>query len=189
MSDIKLESVGRAGEAVLQNLLQLYTHDFSEHWAGTARGDLNASGRFPDYPLESYWVEERHLALLLRVCGVVAGFCLVNDAGHTGRPVDANVGEFFVARKYRRCGMGTQFAHALFEMRAGIWEVAVARSNVGALDFWRSAIQSHPDIASVEEIDSASSEWNGTVFRFEVDSTKADEFPASARLRGPLIEK
>ena len=167
MSDIELEPVGRAEEGVLQSLLQLYMHDFSVHWAGTARGDLNASGRFAEYPLERYWVEPHHSALLLRVGGMIAGFSLVNDVGHTGRFVDANVAEFFVARKYRRCGIGTKFAHRLFAMRAGVWEIAVAQKNVGALGFWRLAIRSCPKTANMEEIDLISSEWNGPVLRFE----------------------
>ena len=49
----------RAGEKpVLANLMQLYIHDFSEHWAGTSNGELQHDGRFADYPyLDSYWSE------------------------------------------------------------------------------------------------------------------------------------
>src|SRR6188768_4193297 len=99
MSKIQLEEVGRADEAILQSLIQLYTHDFSEHWAGTPKGELNASGRFPDYPLKPYWTETGHTALLLRIDDQLAGFALLNQLGPSGRPVDANIAEFFVVRK------------------------------------------------------------------------------------------
>ena len=37
----------RGDGAVLQNLFQLYTHDFSEFWAGSARGELPGEGACP----------------------------------------------------------------------------------------------------------------------------------------------
>ena len=36
---------------VIQNLIQLYTHDFSEFWGGTSRGNLNAAGLIRCIPL------------------------------------------------------------------------------------------------------------------------------------------
>lgn len=168
MNDIQLEAVGRGEETVLQNLLQLYTHDFSVHWAGTPKGELDALGRYPDFPLEPYWTGERHTALLVRVHGQIAGFALINDSAHGGEPVDANVAEFFVVRKYRRGGIGTQVAHALFDMRPGIWEAAIARKNVTALTFWRTAVRSHPRTTNIDERDMTCASWNGPVLRFEI---------------------
>jgi len=168
MSKIHVEAIDRSGEPILQSLLQLYTHDFSEHWAGTRKGDLNALGRFPDYPLESYWTDAGHSALLLRIEDQLAGFALLNRDGHSGRPVDANIAEFFVVRKYRRGGVGTRFAHGLFKMRSGSWEAAVARKNVGALLFWRRVAQGYSGMADLEEVDVASADWNGPVLRFRI---------------------
>ncbi len=45
----------RSDTRIIQNLIQLYTHDFSEFWGGSERGDLNAEGRFEEYPLDQYW--------------------------------------------------------------------------------------------------------------------------------------
>ncbi len=42
-----------AEEHIIQNMMQLYVHDFSELWAGTDRGELEDDGFFPEYPLES----------------------------------------------------------------------------------------------------------------------------------------
>ena len=168
MRNIHVTAVDRADESILQNLFQLYTHDFSEHWAGTRDGDLNAFGRFPEYPLESYWTEAGNAALLLQVEGHVAGFALLNRHGRSGQPVDANIAEFFVVRKYRRSGIGTNFAHDLFKARTGNWEAAVSRKNLAALGFWRSAVRGYPGVTDHRELDIASPDWSGLVLRFGV---------------------
>ena len=62
---MSLTGAERAQAPIIQNLVQLYTHDFSEFWGGTARGDLNAQGLFPAYPLDEYWSHERWAALLI----------------------------------------------------------------------------------------------------------------------------
>jgi hypothetical protein len=39
----------------LENLFQLYIHDFSEQWADRAEGEIEEDGRFAPYPyLEAY---------------------------------------------------------------------------------------------------------------------------------------
>ena len=79
-----MSGVERAQAPIIQNLMQLYTHDFSEFWGGTARGDLNAQGLFPAYPLDEYWSQEHWAAMLIWCDRALAGFCLVNDRTHTG---------------------------------------------------------------------------------------------------------
>ena len=169
MTKVELELIGPDGRETLANLFQLYTHDFSEHWAGTADGELQEDGRFAPYPfLESYWSDPDRVPLLLRAAGRIAGFCLLNRHHHGASPVDWNVAEFFVVRKHRRGGVGTAAARQVFASRPGVWEVAVARRNTGALAFWRGAIDSHPKVQGMHELETASN-WDGTVFRFNVE--------------------
>ena len=62
MPKVELEPAGpRAARTSLDALFQLYTHDFSDYWAGTDRGELQAkTGGSPAYPyLDSYWTEPR----------------------------------------------------------------------------------------------------------------------------------
>ncbi|MGO9935746.1 MAG: GNAT family N-acetyltransferase [Steroidobacteraceae bacterium] len=157
----------RAQEPVIQNLVQLYTHDFSEFWAGTPRGDLKPDGRFDPYPLDDYWTRPGWSAALISNNGVLAGFVLTNDQAHSGRPVEHNVGEFFILRKHRRQGVGRRAAEAVFSQQPGSWEVAVARKNVRAGEFWRTTIRSSPQATNIHELDVANEMWNGPVFRFE----------------------
>ena len=74
--------------------------------------------------------------------------------------------EFFILRKYRGQGVGCVAARAIFSRYVGIWEVAVARKNRGALVFWRRAIQRSANAAQVQEIDVQNDRWNGPVLRF-----------------------
>lgn len=158
-----------AQEHVIQNLMQLYVHDFSEQWSDTKRGELGDDGLFPEYPhLESYWREDNRVPLLIKRGGNLAGFALINEHSHSGLPVDRNMAEFFIARKHRRGGVGSTAAHMIFDRYPGLWEAAVARRNVGALAFWRNAIRQHPAAHDIEENDVDTAEWKGPILRFRV---------------------
>lgn len=152
---------------IIQNLAQFYTHDFSEFWAGTSRGDLDRDGKFAAYPLDEYWVRPNWSALLIWHQAALAGFALINDLTHSGMAAHRNVGEFFILRKHRGQGVGRMAAQALFSRRPGQWEVAVARNNRAAYEFWRRIIAGAAQAASVHEFDSQSEQWNGPIFRFE----------------------
>jgi predicted acetyltransferase len=166
--NVHLTVASPAERVALENLMQLYSHDFSEHWAGRKEGDLNELGRFADYPLDAYWSEPTHIPLLIRVNEKLAGFALLNRVSHAERPVDRNMAEFFIARKYRRSGIGSLAAHQIFSRYPGRWETAIARRNAAALVFWRRAIVRHPLVVDVEEFDIATPAWNGPVISFRV---------------------
>ncbi|MBI1775892.1 MAG: GNAT family N-acetyltransferase [Proteobacteria bacterium] len=170
MADVDLRVASAEERGALENLIQLYTHDFSEQWSGTPKGELDEDGRFSPYVLDPYWQDKDHIPLLLRVEGRLAGFALLNRTSHLGDPVDRNMAEFFVARKHRRAGLGKAAVGALFSRYPGLWEIAVARRNVGALAFWRRTILQHPQIRDPEETDVRSTAWNGPVLRFRVAS-------------------
>jgi len=170
MSDIVLKPTTRADRPILDNLMQLYIHDFSEHWAGTARGELEADGKFEPYPFEDfgYWRDPDRHAFLVEREGRPIGFVLVNAHSHTGLPMDRAIAEFFIVRKHRRTGAGQAAAHAALVMQPGRWEAAVARRNIGALAFWRRAVAACPGVCEIEEVDMASELWDGPVLRFRI---------------------
>jgi predicted acetyltransferase len=167
MPTVEMQVARPQDKDTLANLMQLYMHDFSEHWSGTSDGDLLDDGRFAPYPyLDAYWQEASRVPLLLRRDGRLAGFALINgvsaDSPHRG------VAEFFIVRKHRRIGLGTAAAHAIFSRYPGQWQTAVARRNVGALTFWRNAVSRHPDVVDIETLDLNNAEWNGPVIRFRI---------------------
>ena len=167
MPNVELEACGPERRATLDALFQLYVHDFSEQWAGQDRGELEESGRFPDYPyLDLYWSEPDRSAWLIRAGGHVAGFALLNTHSHSGLPSDHDVAEFFVVRKHRRSGVGRAAALALIGGRTGQWELAVARANTQALSFWRGVAAALSP--NVDELDLDDDRWNGAILRFRV---------------------
>src|SRR5271156_2095917 len=107
---VSVTVVERAQAPIIQNLMQLYTHDFSEFWAGTARGDLNAQGLFDAYPLDEYWSNAHWAALLIWCERALAGFCLINDKTHSGLKAQRNLAEFFILRKHRGRAVGRRAA-------------------------------------------------------------------------------
>jgi predicted acetyltransferase len=163
---VEVTQAGSAHAAIIQNLMQLYTHDFSEFWAGTSRGDLDADGRFAPYPIADYWSRTHWSAGLIWCERKLAGFALINDVTHSGVPAQHNVAEFFVVRKYRGNGIGRTAAEIVFSRHPGSWEVAVARRNTRALQFWRGMIRSSSKSSSIEETDVQNDVWNGPVLRF-----------------------
>jgi predicted acetyltransferase len=158
----------------LENLFQLYIHDFSEQWADRTEGELEEDGRFSPYPnLEDYWREAGRVPLLVRRNGRLAGFALLNQISHSGDVVDHNIAEFFIVRKHRRSGLGGAAVDAIFQRYPGLWETAVARRNLPALAFWRRVIGNHPSVADLEETDVRSDAWDGWVLRYRVDKAEA----------------
>ncbi|WP_337189005.1 GNAT family N-acetyltransferase [Phenylobacterium sp.] len=165
--DVTLEPAADR-RATIENLFQFYVHDFSDFWI-EPQVDLGEDGRFPPYPpLESYWAgDPRRAAYLIRADQALAGFVLLNDHSHSGRPADFNVAEFFVARPYRRGGVGRAAALAAITPRRGQWEIAVARRNLAAQAFWRQ-IAAAAAAGDIEETDQDDDRWNGMILRFVV---------------------
>jgi predicted acetyltransferase len=152
---------------LIQNLIQLYTHDFSEFWGGTSRGDVNAQGLFDAYPLDQYWTELNWTPMLICCDRVLAGFCLVNDRTHSGLTADRNMAEFFILRKHRGRGVSQAAADIVFSCHPGLWEVAVARKNARAREFWRKTVTRSAKSSQFQELDLQDERWNGSIFRFQ----------------------
>lgn len=165
MSELEITVAQPHERTALENLMQLYVHDFSEQWADQARGEVGPDGRFEAYPLDGYWAEPERVPLLIRRGGHLAGFALLNTHSHSGRAIDRSVAEFFILRKHRRGGIGLAAARTILARYPGVWEAAVARRNTGALPFWRKVAAAYGE---VEEIDVVSDDWNGPVLRFRV---------------------
>lgn len=151
MAAVSIERAAAAQRAAIENMLQLYTHDFSQFWSGRdERGELGEDGRFDPYPyLDLYWREPDATPLLIRADGRLAGFALINRVFHSGRAADWSVAEFFVARKHRRAGIGLEAARQVFAAQPGLWEAAAAAPNLAAQAFWRRVSARYRDIEEI----------------------------------------
>src|SRR5260221_10160579 len=80
---------------VLENLLELYAHDFSEFHAI----ELGADGRFGYQHLPLYWSDPGRHAFLAKVDGRLAGLVFVNTGSEiTGTETGLEMAEVFFVR-------------------------------------------------------------------------------------------
>jgi predicted acetyltransferase len=148
--------------APLENLMQLYSYDWSE----LRPLDVTESGRFGDYPLGVYWQEEWRHPFLIRVDNKLAGFVLISTRSHlNGERGVADVAEFFVMRRYRRTGVGRAAALAVFEQFKGPWEVRQRDENTEATVFWRRVINAYTG-GKYREVRWNDAIWTGPVQSF-----------------------
>jgi len=128
-----LEPAAPSDAALLANLLELYIHDLSEVFPVR----LGPDGRYGYPHLGRYWSEPEHrFPFLIRSDGAIAGFALVSYGASGTDPVEWDVAEFFVLRRYRRAGVGRRAALLLWNRFPGPWTVRVAEGNRGGLEFW-----------------------------------------------------
>jgi predicted acetyltransferase len=148
---------------MLSNLLELYIHDLSEIFPVT----LGPDGRFGYEKLPLYWAEPAvHHAFLIKHGRHVAGFAFATHGSPASDdPEDLDVAEFFVLRGYRRLGVGSRAAVALWDSVPGHWVVRVSEANRAGLGFWSEVIRSYTSGDFVESARPGDSQlWR--VFRF-----------------------
>lgn len=169
MPDIDLQRVSLEDKPVLQRLIELYEHDFSE-FDGS---DVNEHGLFGYKYLDHYWTEEGREAHFIRVEGKLAGFVLTHPLIPSDEFCTRELAEFFILRKYRRQGVGRAVATRVFDMHPGRWWVQQYETNLASIAFWRGTIGEYTG-GNYEEI--RVPEWNGPIQVFYTPGSKgADE--------------
>lgn len=159
---IQVVSAGKPDEATLDNLMQLYLHDFSEIDGGL----ISADGRY-EYPyLSTYFTTGDRYAYLIWSDESLAGFALIKTGSEIARDDQSmDVAEFFVLRSHRLKGVGRAAFGEIVRKFPGPWIVRVQEGYQAALDFWPRAISSVSTDFDSEVIDDGRRKW--IVFRFE----------------------
>jgi aminoglycoside 6'-N-acetyltransferase I len=75
--------------------------------------------------------------------GLPVGLAAVASPPHATRGRDYRMNDFWIARKYRRQGIGRQAAFALFDQFRGKWEVGQILENEAARAFWPRIISEY----------------------------------------------
>jgi predicted acetyltransferase len=164
--EIDVVEAGADDRELIDRLVQFYAYDFSEI-LGT---DPAKSGRFDVVSLGD-WPAAGHRVFVVRVDGKPAGFASVRQGSAlTGDAEVTDMSEFFVMRKYRRVGVGAQFACYLFGAHPGRWEVRELTPNVAAQAFWRAVISQYTGGAYEERI-IEDERWHGPVQSFVSETT------------------
>ena len=158
---------GESDETTLNNLMQLYLHDFSENDSS----QISAEGLF-DYPhLSTYFSEMDRHAFLIWIDESLAGFALIKKGSEIARDYQSmDVAEFFVLRSHRLKGVGLAAFGEIVRMYPGPWIIRVQDGYQAALAFWRRAI---PAVVisefESEIIEDGRRKW--MVFRFETSNS------------------
>jgi predicted acetyltransferase len=169
---VEVTPASAAERPLIEAMFQYYIYDFSEMGSpDDGEFDLEPDGTFGAYDyMDAYWREAARIPLIIRRGGKLAGFALVNDHSHSGQPLDRNMGEFFVLRKYRRAGVASAAVRAILTRYPGRWEAAMMARNLGAQGFWPRAVAAVPGVRDMVTIQGDGAEWNGPILRFVVEA-------------------
>ena len=160
MKDFELRPAALADRLPISRMLELYQHDLSD----VSDQDLDSDGQY-GYPLEKCWFNPRCNALVFLVAGKYAGFALVDDSVSL-QENEHCLTQFFVVKKYRRQGIGSEAAKRVFDLIRGRWEVGQMRRNIPAQAFWRRVINEYTGGHFVEH-ELVDEDWDGLLQCFE----------------------
>ncbi len=166
MMDLQVRLATADDRVPIARMLELYQHDLSDLWDQ----DLDLHGEY-GYALDSYWRHPKCHAFVFRAAGKYAGFALVdNSVSLPGN--ELWMAQFFVLKKYRRCGVGSAAARQVFDQVRGRWEVGQMPENVSAQAFWRRVIAEYTGGRFVEHALN-DARWQGLLQCFDNAPTVA----------------
>ena len=160
MPDIRFRVAQWQDKPVLSRRLELYQYDLSEVWPQT----LNEHGEY-GFAVDRYLRNPRLRAYFFLVDGAYAGFGLV-DPDVSLPQNEFWMGQFFVMKRYRRMGVGTQGARFIFDQFRGKWEVGQMPLNLPAQAFWRRTIAEYTGGQYVEH-ELHDERWDGFLQCFD----------------------
>ena len=168
-SSVQVVRASPAERPLIEGLSQFYIYDFSEMQpADVDAFAFNARGAYdPFNDMADYWGRDGYHPLVIRVDGRAAGFALVNTVSHRGGAVERNMGEFFVARLYRRRGVASEAVRQILALYPGRWEAAVMERNLAAQAFWPRAI-SAAGASGLTRLEGDVEHWRGPIWAFTV---------------------
>ena len=116
--------------------MQFYNYELSQ-WYPI---DFSMTGLYSIHSKAGYWATAGVAPYLIKANGNLAGFAVVD-----GEVIDPrcayNLGYFFVARRYRKQGVGLAMFSTLLKLFPGAWEVYHLAKNQSAAQFWPSAFE------------------------------------------------
>lgn len=149
LNPIVIRKATHAEKETVQNLMMYYLYDFTEY---LPEMDVDRQGLFSYDHLEDFWSSKDKHAFVVLSDGKYAGFVLVSFNQNRQHPQGYYyMHEFFIMRKYRRQGLGSQVAVHMFDSFHGLWHVSEIRKNTPAQGFWRKVIQKYTDGSYEEE--------------------------------------
>ena len=147
----------------IQQMLEFYQYELSDIWPQ----DMDAEGRY-GYDLSRHRKAERSFAYVACMGSQHAGFALVAPALVT-RTDGFWMEQFFIHKRFRRSGLGAEFARHVFRRHPGPWEVGQMPANLAAQAFWRKVIR-ELTAGQYSEVQVTQGWWQGVAQQFRVDA-------------------
>ena len=170
-ASLEVRSAKHADKTELAALMQDYLAEF----ATFESVQQDADGHYVYPYFDHYWEDPNRYPFLFRVDGESAGFALLRfELDPVNGQGVMHMAEFFVARPYRRRGIGTRAATRLWDLFPGHWRLNVLRSNKNAYPFWRQVIG---DYTNNEYVEQAPIEAVGGAFTFSFMSASDADMP------------
>lgn len=163
--NLSIKIAGKEEFKIIKNLIPYYIYDMS----GEMDWDCNEDGRWDgSEDLPDYWEKDSHHPYLIKLDEKIVGFALMRPFPYEN---DGNeIGEFFIAKKFTRKGIGTQVAKHLFDTYRGKWLIRVLKDYKSALSFWDKVIDEHTNgqfvVTEEEYRDPFSGNWKMKFYRF-----------------------
>jgi predicted acetyltransferase len=167
---VKVELVEIVDRRTLEDLVQLYSYDFTEF----IDIDVGPDGRYDFIDVDGTFDKPTHHACFICVDNALAGFALAYEDAAFRDPSRRTwwMAEFFVLRAYRRKGVGRHAATMLFDRLGGTWEIGQIPANEPAQAFWRSVIGSYTG-GDFEEFYVDDERWTGPVQCFDARTSRS----------------
>ncbi len=138
MRDARASSADRSW---IQSVYRQYLDDLSPQNTGVfpILGEVGHSE--PDQ-FQRWFADVSAVPLILLKDQMPAGFAIVARAsGQLARSgIDYRMAEFFVARPFRRLGVGRAAVPLVLDRFAGRWQIMEYARNAGAVSFWRRVV-------------------------------------------------
>ncbi len=166
MMDTRIEPMLLEHKPVFVQMMNLYNYDFTEY----EDVDINEHGYYDYSHTDAWWNEDNRHPFFIRTNNKLAGFVLVDNHCRYIDKEAHSINEFFVMKKYRRMGIGSFAARAVFDLFRGKWEVRQLPNNIRAQKFWKAVIATYTQ-DTYQEIGSPDEEWVGFLFDNSVDNT------------------
>ncbi len=147
----------------VSRMLELYQYELSDIWDQ----ELDASGQY-GYDLARHMAGNQSFAHVILSGQRFAGFALVAPAVVT-QTEGFWMEQFFILKKYRHVGLGTELAHHVFQSHPGPWEVGQMPRNLSAQAFWRKIIAALTG-GNFTEVQVTEGWWHGVVQRFHYET-------------------
>jgi predicted acetyltransferase len=157
---VELVRVAEDDKVVLARLLELYRYDLSDIRPYV----LTAHGTYGYRLLDAYFDGSDREAYFVMVDQQLAGFAMSRLLPDGAR----EIAEFFVAKRYRRQGVGRAAAAGLMRGHPGEWSVSFDDANAAGAAFWPGVCAACAVAAPVRRRKPSGAVYPGEELRFTV---------------------